>query len=226
MPHEDFSSAGVLIQSPGVFRLRPDLAPELLWGALERACRSRESPWRTPVLATVSADGAPEARLLVMRAADSQARRLEFHTDSRSAKLRAIRRQPRVELCFWDPVARLQLRASGMAEALGDSGDQESRGGDSKQPESGQHESGRRESAWARVPADSRRNYAGESPPGSPLSNPDRLRVADPQGGLAHFAVLDVELFRLEWLWIGGPTHVRGEALWAGDIWRAAPLAP
>lgn len=210
MPNDDFSGAGVLNRNPGAFSLRPDLAPALLWDALERACRSRESPWRTPVLATVSADGTPEARLLVMRAADSQARRLEFHTDSRSAKLRAISRQPRVELCFWDPLGQLQLRASGMA-AVSDEFSADS---------------GRRGSAWARMPTDSRRNYAGESTPGAILTDSNRSPVADPRAGFAHYAILDVVLFRLEWLWIGGPAHVRGEAVWGGEMWKAAPLAP
>ena len=216
MTNEDFSGAGVLIENPGAFPLCPDLAPAFLWAALERACRSRESPWRTPVLATVGRDGGPDARVLVMRGADSQARRLEFHTDSRSAKLRAISRQPRVVLCFWDPAAQLQLRAAGIAAAWGDSPHRESREGGSA----------RRESAWARVPADSRRNYAGESPPGSIIANSNRPVAPDPQGGFAHFAILDVALFRLEWLWLGGPTHVRGEALWADGTWKAAPLAP
>ena len=205
MPKETFSGAGVLMQDPGALAFRPDVAAMLLWEALERACRIRESPWRTPILSTVSPEGGAQARMLVMRAADSATRLLEFHSDSRSAKLKAITLEPRVELCFWDSAAQLQLRASGVATISADSA--------------------RRESAWARVPFDSRKNYSGESRPGPIRCDPNPEAVHE-EDGFANYAILDVELCRLEWLWLGATPHSRGQVLWEGGAWRARPLTP
>lgn len=202
----DFPGAGILEEDPGALALRPDLAAGLIWPALERACRSRESPWRTPVLATVSPEGTPEARILVLRAVDSQARQLELHGDSRSAKFRAIAQTPAVELCFWDSGAALQLRVKGVARAIADSAV--------------------RESAWARVPDDSRHNYRSESQPGTPLPPDGGRQLAD---GFAHFAILQVDVLQLEWLWLGSaalPAHARGRASWDGAQWNAEQVTP
>ncbi|MDW8443320.1 MAG: hypothetical protein RML45_02665 [Acetobacteraceae bacterium] len=56
------------------------------WRGLVRAAADRRHPWRTPVLATVAADGAPNARTVVLRAVDPITRRLRLHTDRRSAE--------------------------------------------------------------------------------------------------------------------------------------------
>ena len=65
-----------------------DLAATLkfAWASVGRGVQDRRSAFHTPVLATQSPDG-PQARVLVLRAADAQARILTFHTDTRSAKL-------------------------------------------------------------------------------------------------------------------------------------------
>ncbi len=208
MVEVEHSGAGILEEDPGALFMRPADAAGLIWAALARACVARDSPWRTPVLATVSPDGAPEARLLVLRAADFAARRLELHSDSRSAKLESMATEPRVALCFWDSRAQLQLRASGVAAVSADFA--------------------RRESAWARVPEESRRNYRSESAPGT-VSAGTESEVATanrPDAGFGHFAILDVELCRLEWLWLGRAPHSRGCVTWTDGRWRPVLLTP
>jgi hypothetical protein len=79
-----------------------------------------------------------------------------------------------VELCFWDSVAALQLRVKGVARVIADSA--------------------ARESAWARVPGDSRRNYRSESQPGAPLPPTGGRPLAD---GFARFAILQVDVRQL-----------------------------
>lgn len=141
--------------------------------------------------------------MLVMRAADCAGRRLVFHTDSRSAKLRAISANPSIELCFWDPVAQLQLRATGKAQLVADSA--------------------LRDSAWARVPDASRLNYARESAPGTVVRGETAGRSVD---GFAQFAILDVQVSRLEWLWLDAGDHQRGQVSWDGARWIAERLVP
>ena len=60
-----------------------DLAATLkfAWQMVGRGVQDRRSAFHTPVLATQSLGG-PQARVLVLRAADAQARTLTFHTDT------------------------------------------------------------------------------------------------------------------------------------------------
>ncbi len=66
--------------------------------------------FRWPAVSTVSADGSPEARIVVLRRFDEAARLLVFHTDIRTAKVADLRRNPRCGFLFHDPDDRLQLR--------------------------------------------------------------------------------------------------------------------
>ena len=58
-----------------------------VWMRLLRGVRDRRAPTRHPTLATVTPDGRPKARTVVLRAADKQAGILELHTDLHSAKV-------------------------------------------------------------------------------------------------------------------------------------------
>ncbi|MEQ8586259.1 MAG: pyridoxamine 5'-phosphate oxidase family protein [Thalassobaculaceae bacterium] len=86
---------------------------------LATAVDTREGPWRTPVLATLGADG-PSARVVVARSIDLRPRRLEIFTDRRSAKVGEIEAAPRVSLAFWDPAAQQQLRMAAVARSSED----------------------------------------------------------------------------------------------------------
>ena len=57
------------------------------WLRLARGVHDRHAPARHPTLATVSPDGRPQARTVVLRAADITAATLDIHTDLRSAKI-------------------------------------------------------------------------------------------------------------------------------------------
>ena len=92
-----------------------DLAATLkfAWQMVGRGVQDRRSAFHTPVLATHSTDG-PEARVLVLRAADVAARTLTFHTDTRSAKLPELALDNRVAVTFYDAARKVQLRLNGV----------------------------------------------------------------------------------------------------------------
>ena len=89
-----------------------DLAPlhAEVWQHLTRGVHDRHAPARHPTLATVSPDGRPQARTVVLRAADKVAGTLDIHTDLRSAKVMDLRASPFAALHVWDTSAHLQLR--------------------------------------------------------------------------------------------------------------------
>jgi pyridoxamine 5'-phosphate oxidase len=70
------------------------------------------------VLATVSPDGTPSARAVILRGLDE--RGFVFFTDTRSAKAADLAVEPRVALVFLWSAHERQVRATGRVRALGD----------------------------------------------------------------------------------------------------------
>ena len=174
-----------------------DLAATLKFALqmIGRGVQDRRSAFHTPVLATHSADG-PQARVLVLRAFDSAALSLTFHTDTRSAKLLELDVDPRVALTFYDAARKVQLRINGTCTV---------HAGDALAHQ-----------RWAASRPSSLRCFAG-APPGAvsavPTSGlPAQLEGREPElheleVAEQNFAVLQIAVQRLEWLHL----HTRGQ---------------
>jgi pyridoxine/pyridoxamine 5'-phosphate oxidase len=169
---------------------------------LVRASRDRRSAWRTPVLSTIGADGAPKARVLVLRKAEPPSGLLWLHTDRRAAKVAELRDDPRVALTFWDARHVLQLRVEGVARLESDPA--------------------LLAEAWARVPEASRRSYSTLEAPGRPMAG--ELAFVGDGGG--NFSMIAIRAERLEWLWLGPALHRRGESRRRDDGWNSVALVP
>lgn len=194
-----------------------DEAEALLWQRLARAAKDRRSPWHTPALATVDASGAPQVRTLVLRAVDRASALLRLHTDRRAGKVHDVAGESRVQLLFYDKAARLQLRLSGVARAEG--------GGATA------------DAAWAAATLFARRCYLaptgpGEAAPGPVSGLPAALEQREPTAeesaeGRANFAVLLVDVRRLEFLHLAVTGHRRGYVEHTGPgIWTRGWLVP
>jgi pyridoxamine 5'-phosphate oxidase len=69
------------------------------------------------VLATVSAEGQPSARVVLLKALDALAPGgLTFYTNYESAKGRALQQEPRAALTFFWPALERQVRVEGVVE--------------------------------------------------------------------------------------------------------------
>jgi len=174
------------------------------WQMVGRGVQDRRSAFHTPVLATQGIDG-PQARVLVLRAADVALRSLTFHTDMRSAKLPELASDNRVAVTFYDAARKVQLRLNGVASVQANNTLSHQR--------------------WAAARPSSLRCFLGARPgelspvptSGLPAQLEGRepelheLAVAEP-----NFAVLQVAVQRMEWLHL----HTRGQRralfTWAG----------
>lgn len=172
-----------------------------LWRELSRAVRDRHHAWRFATLATVSAqaDGVhPEARTVVLRDCDRDARRLLVYTDARSAKAQQAERRPQGVLVLWSAALGWQLRLN-TALQLHTSGLQVS-------------------SRWAQLQlTPAAQDYLSPLPPGTPLDGaavpaPDR----DSRG---HFAVLECQVQSTDWLELHRDGHRRARFDADGARW-------
>ncbi len=193
-----------------------DASFEQAWLMLVRGGADRRSAFHTPVVASVDASGAPEARVMVLRQADRAARSLRFHTDIRTAKVAQLARQPAITVLGYDPGAKIQLRVRGVGNIIGD----------------GAHA----DAAWARSALSSRKCYLAESAPGSGVEAatsglPPAFETRDPDEaealpGRANFSVLLVTVESLEWLYLAAPGHRRARFQWSDTEWTKHWLVP
>lgn len=161
---------------------------------LTDAADNRKSPMHTPVVATADAD----ARIMVLRAFDPEARTLRFHTDARAPKTAVIASDAAVGVLFYDREKQVQLRCRGHARI------------ETATPAA--------EDAWNHSDAYARRCYLGD-PPGRPSERPtsglpawvEGERPTDKQLRPArdNFAVLFVELQTIDWYKLANDGHRR-----------------
>ena len=162
--------------------------PPRIWQELERAVADRQHSWRTPVLASVDSEGLPQARTLVLRGVDEASQTLQFFTDSRSPKALQIQHSAQIQLVFWSPALKWQLRVTAMARV-------ETSGSEV-------------DAAWQRVmQSPARQDYLSPLAPGEVL--PDGKR--DGLGEAHHLAIVNACVNHLDWLSLSPAGHQRAE---------------
>lgn len=159
-----------------------------IWVELQQATGDKTHGWRTQVLATRDGDEA-DARAVVLREVDADARELLLYTDSRSPKVAQIATHPRGVLVAWCPRLSWQLRLRVQLGVETDGLEVSSR--------------------WARLklhPA--AQDYLSPLPPGAPLG----AHPLPERGSRAHFALLRARVLRTDWLGLRPAGHRR--AVW------------
>lgn len=180
---------------------------------LIRAPRDRRSPMHTPVVVT----GDVDARVMVLRAFDSDSWRLRFHTDARAPKAQVIAADPRAALLFYDKGAKVQIRVRGTAEIVGQGAEVDA--------------------AWAASTNFARRCYLGEGPGAAsdaPTSGlPPEFEGAEPDDAQLvpareNFALLRITLTSLDWLYLAHTGHVRAQFVRDDDAaaWEGRWVSP
>jgi len=150
-----------------------------LWSTLGRGVADAKHPARTPTFATVSPDGRPEARTVVLRHADQASGTVIMHTDLYSDKVKSLRIAPFAALHIWVPKQNLQIRLQ--ANVVIQSGDQV-------------------RTLWDKIPDHAQQSYGVTPAPGAPIKTAlDYVKKPDP----ATFAVLVCSLTHVDLVHLG-----------------------
>ena len=170
------------------------------WQHLIRGVEDKSVAARHPVFATVSPDGRPEARTVVLRGADRAMARVEVHTDPMTSKVQSLRARPFAAIHIWEPETQVQIRLNTRVQVL-----------------TGAEIADR----WERVPDAARASYGTAPAPGTPIEGPfDYTKPGDRSG----FAVLLCGIERIDLVHLGRQ-HRR--ALYsAEDNWQGVWCAP
>jgi pyridoxamine 5'-phosphate oxidase len=183
---------------------------DAVWTAIERGAAERWTPWGLPTLATTGPAGEPQARILALRGVERATRTLWFHTDRRSAKVSALKRDARASVLFWSADDAVEVRLDGTVSL---------------------HLSGRlADAAWDDASPLSRSAAAIALAPGTPLGAPTAFEALVQEGvpamARSHFAAVAFVADRLDWLWIGSGDLRRARFQWIGRDWNGGWVVP
>lgn len=171
-----------------------------VWQTLARGVAEPQHPARRPTFSTVSPDGWPEARTVVLRSADAQTCDLTVHTDLFSDKINSLRANPRAALHVWDAGQDLQIRLQ--ADVTITAGAET-------------------HALWGQIPDHMQQSYGIAPPPGTPIERAlDYHKKPDP----ATFAVLSCRVAQVDVVHLGRD-HRRVSYSRIGH-WRGQWLSP
>lgn len=171
-----------------------------VWQRLSHGVADRDAPARQPTLATISPDGWPEARTVVLRRAEPTEALVEVYTDSASDKIASLQRTPRAALHVWEPTLDLQLRLQADVTLL-----------------QGETVMDR----WTPLPKVARLSYGVTPPPGTPIADAHAYHKTPDQ---SRFCVLSLTLNHIDVVHLGA--HHRRASFSATDGWAGQWLVP
>ena len=173
-----------------------------VWRELSRAALDKHHEWRTPVLATVEHADPPlaDARTVVIREVDAEARLLRIFSDARAAKLAQLAAHAQGTLVLWSKRLGWQLRLRVQLEGLTDGLAVSSR--------------------WARLKlSPAAQDYLSPLAPGQPVDASQASEDGAPAAERGHFAVIEAVVQSLDWLELHPEGHRRARFDAEGARW-------
>jgi pyridoxamine 5'-phosphate oxidase len=168
-----------------------------IWHHLTRAPHDRHHAWRTPVLATTTPDREPNARTVVLRAANATRQTLTAFTDHRSAKAFELAQHPKALFVFWSARLKWQLRVRALVTVQ------------TSGPEV--------DAVWQRVQQSATAgDYLTPTAPGTPLTTTDQ--GSEPLAAQHHLAILTAQVLEIDWLELSASGHRRARI--GPDSWE------
>ena len=181
-----------------------ELSFEKAWAMLADGAINRRGAAHVPVVASIDSAGHPAQRVMILRQADLETRRLRFHTDVRSTKVTEITPGAPTSLLIYDAEEKVQLRICGIASI-----DANSAAADL---------------AWEHSTTFARRCYMAEAAPGEVSDEPtsglpssvegNQPTEEDLTGYRENFAVIRIEVLTVEFLYLANAGHRRAKWQW------------
>lgn len=169
---------------------------------LSKGASQKGHPFQYFTLGTVGLEHLVRQRTVVLRRFEEDLS-LTFYTDVRSKKIMHLNENNRVGLLFFDPEKLLQVRIEGLAKIHKD---QETI-----------------EEYLSKVHTKSLKDYTTVEAPGSLLEDPDQVEYLNEEN---HFCMVRVQPFKIEYLKLQEPHHLRIRYSKVEDLWKSEFLVP
>lgn len=177
------------------------------WFQLFLTAYHRNRRDRAVQVATVSPQGSPEVRTVILRGVSAEGVPY-FFSDSRSQKLTALRENPGLELCCWWSKTSEQFRLKGeVALVTSDEGKWGKR----------------RQELWLSQDEDNRALFLGAAP-GSPLVASSK-RLEDEERAPEQFVLVLLNVQKVDYLCLSRP-HERKKFWLERGVWQSQEVTP
>ena len=169
-----------------------------IWELLKIGLKNRDLPFHIPVFICgdkIKSDG----RIVVLRGIDEKEKKIWFHSDIRSNKVKILKSNSESSLLFYDKSEKIQLRISGNSKI--------------------NYKNDITLKSWKKTVHMSRQCYLGDKAPGSNALNPtsgltsnvDNLKytLEESEIGYENFCVIETYIKSIEWLYLAAKGHRR-----------------
>ena len=169
-----------------------------IWNLLKLGLKSRDLPFHIPVFIcgdTNKSDG----RIVVLRGINKEKKKIWFHSDIRSNKIKILKSTPQATLLFYDKSEKVQLRICGSTKI--------------------NYKNDITKKSWNKTAHMSRQCYLGNKAPGSKALEPtsgltsdiDNLKytIEESEIGYENFCVIETFIKSIEWLYLAAKGHRR-----------------
>ena len=186
-----------------------------IWDLLKISLQNRDLPFHLPVF-ICSYKNKSDGRIVVLRGVDEKEKKIWFHSDIRSNKIKILKFNPEANLLFYDKSEKIQLRISGNVKI--------------------NYQNQITKKSWEKTAHLSRQCYLGDKSPGSNASAPtsgltnkiDNLKYTKEESeiGYKNFCVVEVYIKSIEWLYLAAKGHRRAYFNITNDVLEKKWLIP
>ena len=169
-----------------------------IWELLKVGLQNRNLPFHIPVFICGNKEKS-DGRIVVLRGVDEKEKKIWFHSDIRSNKLKILKSTPQATLLFYDKSEKVQLRISGNVKIS--------------------YQNQMSKKSWEKTVHLSRQCYLSDKAPGSDVSTPtsgltnkvDNLKYTKEESeiGYKNFCVIETFVKSIEWLYLAAKGHRR-----------------
>ena len=186
-----------------------------IWDLLKIGLQNRDLPFHLPVF-ICSYKNKSDGRIVVLRGVDEKEKKIWFHSDIRSNKIKILKFNPEANLLFYDKSEKIQLRITGISKI--------------------NYQNETTLDSWRKTAHMSRQCYLGDKSPGSNASAPtsgltnkiDNLKYTKEESeiGYKNFCVVEVYIKSIEWLYLAAKGHRRAYFNITNDVLEKKWLIP
>ena len=169
-----------------------------IWELLKIGLENRSLPFHIPVFICGEKNN-HDGRIVVLRGIDEKEKKIWFHSDIRSNKIKILKTNPESVLLFYDKNEKIQLRIRGNAKI--------------------NYQNLITKKSWEKTAHMSRQCYLGDLAPGSNAKVPtsgltsdiDNLKYTKKESeiGYKNFSVIETYIKSIEWLYLAAKGHRR-----------------
>ena len=169
-----------------------------IWDLLFNGLKNRDASFHIPVFIT-GYQNKFDGRVVVLRGIDQKEKKIWFHSDIRSNKVKILKSNSQASLLFYDKNEKIQLRIGVSVKV--------------------NYKNDLTKKSWKNTAHMSRQCYLGNKAPGSKSSeatsgltyNIDNLKytIEDSEVGYQNFCVIESYIKSIEWLYLAAKGHRR-----------------